>query len=278
MVDSVFDEAAQKRKSLQRIFNELPETTIVGAVGVDGPSGVKHAPETDWSLYLRMPAWREEGGPPNTSPLIISKMCSRDELTSLKANIRTESLLAFKGKLSLSNPFGDARAELISVIPDYTDPEVRAFLQHYSKPVKIIDPQFGQFSLNRRLDRFEGEAEWRGTKIRLLVGLDDEGSPESGFQTARALWADMTTWQERVDAYAVHELLDLKNDVWLGEGEDEDEVTAEKFVQLMCLESISVSSDGSFVFWHDDGDLFWGHAIQICGSLGNGLTRADIPG
>jgi hypothetical protein len=71
-------------------------------------------------------------------------------------------------------------------------------------------------------------------------------------------------------------LLNLKNDNWLDDGEDE--VTAEQFIEAMRLESIAVYPDGSFVFWHQDGDLFWGHSIQICGSLSEGLTDADIPG
>lgn len=46
----------------------------------------------------------------------------------------------------------------------------------------------------------------------------------------------------------------------------------------MTLEGISVDPDGSFDFWHNDGDLFWGHAIQISGSLVEGPTLANIPG
>ncbi len=46
----------------------------------------------------------------------------------------------------------------------------------------------------------------------------------------------------------------------------------------MSLASISVSEEGSFSFWHSDGDLFWGHSIMIAGNLTDGLTDADIPG
>jgi hypothetical protein len=46
----------------------------------------------------------------------------------------------------------------------------------------------------------------------------------------------------------------------------------------MKLTSISIGSEGTFEFWHNDGDLFYGHSIQIGGSLAKGLTRADIPG
>ena len=83
-------------------------------------------------------------------------------------------------------------------------------------------------------------------------------------------------WKENVDDFAVKKLLSLKNDVWLGE--DESPLNADQFKSRMTLQSVSIYPDGEIEFWHDDGDLFWGHSIQISGSLGEGLTDADIPG
>jgi hypothetical protein len=74
----------------------------------------------------------------------------------------------------------------------------------------------------------------------------------------------------------VQALLPLKNESWLAEGEVD--VTADQFKGRMALESITVHPDGSFEFWHNDGDLFWGHSIQISGCLSKGPTGADIPG
>jgi hypothetical protein len=44
------------------------------------------------------------------------------------------------------------------------------------------------------------------------------------------------------------------------------------------LESITVYPDDSFEFWHNDGDLFWGHSILVSGSLSEGPTDAEVPG
>ena len=46
----------------------------------------------------------------------------------------------------------------------------------------------------------------------------------------------------------------------------------------MTIESVTVYSDGEFEFWHSDGDLFWGHSIQVSGNLSDGLTDIDTPG
>ena len=72
------------------------------------------------------------------------------------------------------------------------------------------------------------------------------------------------------------ELLPLKNESWLSD--DEAELTAMDFKARMELVSITVGDNGRFEFWHDDGDLFWGHAIQIDGNLRDGLTDAGISG
>jgi hypothetical protein len=72
------------------------------------------------------------------------------------------------------------------------------------------------------------------------------------------------------------ELLSLKNEAWREEGESP--LAAADFIKRMKLESISVLTNGDIEFWHDDGDLFWGHAIEVSGNLKKGLTRAVLQG
>lgn len=72
----------------------------------------------------------------------------------------------------------------------------------------------------------------------------------------------------------------------------EKPLTAAQFLKRMKLQSVNADPDGSFAFWHDDGDLFWGHSIQVTGNLkgrpdggghagvraGGGRRRPDVPG
>ena len=44
------------------------------------------------------------------------------------------------------------------------------------------------------------------------------------------------------------------------------------------LDAIQISAGGSFEFWFNDGDLFWGHAIHVTGSLDKGPERAQMEG
>src|SRR5262249_25964407 len=98
----------------------------------------------------------------------------------------------------------------------------------------------------------------------------------AALQTAHALWQASHRWNARIRDYAAQKLLPLKNDVWLDD--EEDELTADQFQEKMTLKGITVYPDGAFEFWHDDGDLFWGHSILVSGNLTEGPTDANIPG
>jgi hypothetical protein len=112
--------------------------------------------------------------------------------------------------------------------------------------------------------------------VSLSLSAKEPADLQEALKTAHSLWKTQEAWNQRIRDFAVQELLSLKNGDWLGE--DEVEITADQFKDRMKLEAITVYPDSSFVFWHDDGNLFWGHCIQISGSLSEGPTDADIPG
>ena len=56
------------------------------------------------------------------------------------------------------------------------------------------------------------------------------------------------------------------------------EIGSTEFLNRMQLTAMTVYPDGSFEFWHDDGDIFWGHSILVSGSLAKGVTDASIAG
>ena len=77
-------------------------------------------------------------------------------------------------------------------------------------------------------------------------------------------------------SFAVERLLTLKNDSWLDD--EEDEVTAAEFSSRLRPEGVTVYQDGQFEFFYSDGDLFWGHSIQLKGNIDQGLRSAAIAG
>ena len=89
-------------------------------------------------------------------------------------------------------------------------------------------------------------------------------------------------WDRRVRSLAADKLLSLAND-WEADaaGSEEreaEEITREDFISRMELDAVQVYEDGAFDFWFNDGDLFWGHAIHVTGSLETGPEDAQMEG
>ena len=276
-MEDIFKQAAIKKEKLEKEFENLPETTIAGVVGADSAGAGKSRGDQYWSLSLSLIAWKELGGELNDSKLILSKNLIDGELKDIQDKVKKESLVQFKVKLSKESPFGWARAQLISILDTPDDAELQESLAKFKEPVEFNHPEFGTLVLDKSVDWFEGEVSWMNKPITISVSLDEEtNSPESSFNTIESLYKDASNWSKTITDFAVSELLPLKNESWLSEGGPE--LSSAEFIKAMKLESITVYPDGEFEFWHNDGDLFWGHSILISGTLTEGPNYADIPG
>jgi hypothetical protein len=171
---------------------------------------------------------------------------------------------------------GDARAEIIEILSPSSDSDLKAILSENTKEIVIRHESLGKLKFERTLEWYQGGMKWLGKRIELNVSTDEDGGHLDAAETAVSLMQDMKKWDSLVKDFAVSKLLPLKNENWLNE--DEKELSPVDFVKRMKLNSITVYPKGRFEFMHDDGDMFWGHAIQVCGSLKEGLTDADIPG
>ncbi|HEX8479116.1 MAG TPA: DUF2262 domain-containing protein [Telluria sp.] len=276
---SFFDDAIQKRKQLQALYVTLPTVTLTGVVGPGGASGGRIPPEAQWSLNADLMAWRVGNGSIRETPLIVSKSVSDDELHVLQRAIQPDSIISFEAKLCESSPFGDARAELVQLLDAQAgaiDPVLERILANSIAPVEISDPVFGRLILNRRVGWFEGQVKWLGKTIDVALSAEGENDIRAAIQSAHAFLDSMLEWSQKINNLAVAELLDLKNECWLDEGEQD--ISKAEFLERMQPASFTVYPDGSFEFWHDDGELFWGHSILISGSLFNGVGNASIAG
>src|ERR1700722_6846217 len=117
-----------------------------------------------------------------------------------------------------------------------------------------------------------------GVPRSLAMGVPS--SAWAGALSQRSMYSNIhglsVCFRTRVKDYAALRLLALRNDAWSDEGEPPLE--SDEFKDRMRLESITVHPDGDFEYWYNDGDLFWGHAIHVSGSLAAGPTGADTPG
>jgi hypothetical protein len=267
-------EHRKRERTLARRLGRAPLTEITGIVDAGGPGGGKSQGEKLYTFTLELVAWRAGDGEIRREKLDVRKPITERELDRLMAKIQPDSMIRFKGRLLDDSGDGTPAAwleRILSTRPN--DAELAAVAKRLQAPTVYQDSVFGKVKLDRRFDSYEASAKWNGKKIKFSIGA---GKLDKNLEIAHAVWKDQAKWKERVDGYAVKKLLSLKNGGWLEDGEKP--LTAEQFKKRMKLESISFYDGGSFAFWHDDGELFWGHSIQVSADLKRGPYDADIPG
>jgi hypothetical protein len=274
------DSFAEARALESRLLAQLRASPIVDVAGVVAPSGVagvrSHGDEF-WTVVFGFLAWRVEKEELQTQQLAIRRHVVEEEIDRFRELLVPYSVMRIRARVVADSVFGSAQALLEFVVgPDSSDAVLNDQAVRLQEPVEFDDPVFGTFTLNRRYDWFTADTVWDGDVVSLNLMAEKPTDHQAALKVAHALWDAENSWSARIRDYAVCKLLPLKNDNWLDE--DETEITADQFNERMSLESVTVYPDGEFEFWHEDGDLFWGHSILIKGSLLEGPTEAGLHG
>ena len=85
----------------------------------------------------------------------------------------------------------------------------------------LEDRQFGKLTLDRSVNWYTAKTKWNSAVIALILTVDESGEIDGALAVARALWKDQKRWAKQIEDFAVKELLPLKNESWLDEGEVE---------------------------------------------------------
>lgn len=272
--DSFFCDAELRMNKLWQQFASAPEVFVTGVVSPFGPGRGSDGQSSEWTLTFSFVAWRPNGNGIQDVELSIRQRMTHDELTSTMNRIEPYQILRVRIRLVVKSALGTPQAQLVEVVGPVEDSELQVMATKLREPVTINDDRFGTLTLDRRLDRFDGVTTWNGTSVRLTIAANGETVNSESLSFARKLFEEESNWAERINDYAVRM---LHGQTWLEE-EDEIELSREEFLNRMKLTDIGVSSDGHFDFWHDDGELFWGHSIVVYGDFDNGPTSIDTPG
>ena len=257
----------------------LPEEfSILAVTGAGGFGGSRPQENGPWLAVLELTAWKEEDSdqPAYREKTQLVALADDKLMEYLRRRVRGDSVFQI-----MVRPSEDGKQFLMTELPQpEIDPEMKAILEEQKKPVSIWVPELGTFTLNRLVNWFEAEVEWLGQPARL--DIDREEDWDACVEQAKALMADQKGWDEKVRAFAAQELLSQANDWAQDAAESEDgepeEITREQFMERMELDAVQISADGRFEFWFNDGDLFWGHAIHVTGSLDQGPEMAQMEG
>lgn len=256
----------------------LPEEfSILAVTGAGGFGGSRPQENGPWLAVLELTAWKEEDSeePAHREKKLVA--LADDKLMEyLRRRVRGDSVFQI-----MVRPSEDGKQFLMTELPQpEIDPEMKAILEEQKKPVSIWVPELGTFTLNRLVNWFEAEVEWLGQPARL--DIDREEDWDACVEKAKALMADQKGWDEKVRSFAADQLLEQAND-WAqdaagNEDGEPEEITREQFMERLELDAVQISADGRFEFWFNDGDLFWGHAIHVTGSLDQGPEMAQMEG
>ncbi len=275
-MDNILDDLINREQKLLDELSASPVVEITGLVNISGVGASKVGKQTLWSMTFNFDVWRIGNGEMEKHLIIRRKVTDR-ELKKYQKKIKADSIIKIRGRVLKDNIFNNAQALIEKHLKSNIDDiEIKNYLMEIRKPVIYEDDLLGTFNYDRRLKWFKNSILWVNKKIDVSLSIEKMEDLDSVIKTLHILYNDQTNWNNKVVDYATSDLLPLKNDCWLEE--DEVEITEEQFKERMELESITVFNDGSFEFWHSDGDLFWGHSIVIYGNIIDGPTDADIPG
>ncbi len=131
------------------------------------------------------------------------------------------------------------------------------------QPIKKItkkslkDSFFGQLSLDKDLDSFITEHLFKDRKIELSFSNTTAEQMTSNLRRTEVL---LTQLQE-IEEAMIEEMLSLKNENWLDEGEAE--LTKSAFQKEVSIYGINIYEEGDTEIYYKANDLFWGHEIQV---------------
>ncbi|HTE42068.1 MAG TPA: DUF2262 domain-containing protein [Steroidobacteraceae bacterium] len=250
---------------------------IVGVVTAMGPGGVRHGND-GWMIVFHLSPWRADDDVVQKSELRITKAMSEKDIE--KMNKKIDGMAVITLTAHDFTPFHSGQSATLDEVLDFNhdDAEMRAAAAQLRVPVKVHHHTLGELKLDRSVNWFSVDLLYGGAIVTLSVDSVDDAPSPSQLVSAEAIWKDIHSFDARAKEFASGELLALKNELWLEEEQEVTEVTDKEFRNRMTLKWISISDDEEFSFSYSDGELFWGHAIDITGTVKNGFSDADVSG
>jgi hypothetical protein len=142
----------------------------------------------------------------------------------------------------------------------------------------INHPILGLLRYSDECDCYVGQVKFQNLSIDISVETDEDGVIEPVLEKISHFIDRLENYAEAAKNYAADRLLELKNNTWLDLDNNEQPLTSSKFTASMLLDAIFISWDGSVSFYHQDGNLFWGHWILVEMDVSTQFLHAEIAG
>ncbi len=153
------------------------------------------------------------------------------------------------------------------------------YKEYLSKPVEIDTP-YGKFVLDRSMSWFEGEIEVGGSEFTAFLETDEDNgeTAELALKVFLKTAENFEDFDRKNKEFAADNLLNLAHE-WQESDEGENEpLTREQFIEAIGVSEWTVTPYGNMTLYYYDGDIFWGHAIEINIDEDGTIEDADIAG
>lgn len=254
-----------------RPFDPMP-TTLLGVVSPAVQGGFDEA-ERGYAIHgFSLAAWRTpDEDTLHQSPMHIWRTASLD--ANFLADIPAYSLLQITGYKSQDHPrLIMTSGSILRIAPADL---LRAQAQ-LRTPAYLETEAFGNFVLDPTINWYEKTLDWGDTPIQVMLEPNAQEEVTDHLSTLTTLLQDRETWEQRIRRQITNDLLDLKNNTWLRDGEAP--LNEETFSRSFRLYALIIREGGVFTFWFYDQGLFWGHDVRVWGNLQAGPQGASMSG
>ena len=249
---------------------QAEEWDIVAVTGGSGLRKSREEGETLWTVRLPLTAWMdEEDGIVKAEPAQMVILADERLYDYLRHCIPRDFIIKCRVRPAKEGSL----FQMVSMPEPGFDPELKAILNEQVKPVTFEDEVLGEFTFNREMGWFAANVDWLGGQPLLTV--DSGEDREQALACARSLVDQQQSWDGRVRAFAADALLEQANE---GLEEDAQTITREDFLERMELSSVQVYADGTFEFWFEDDERFWGRSVHVSGTVNDGPKPARMEG
>ena len=188
---------------------------------------------------------------------LLSEKDEKIEATLKQFNKALQNIWSNFTMEELSNAFRQAPAVILDEI------------KKEGMPKTVTIKNFGKFIYNKKLNAYKLFKE----EIEYYFSADNKEE----LKKVKNIFSniELTQFIEKAKDYTTDKLLKLKNDLWLEE--DEKKITKKDFKNRMKFTSLYVFSE-SANFYFDDGNLFWGHTIEVTINQNLEFIDANIVG
>jgi hypothetical protein len=234
---------------------------IIGVVNESDVGGVQAEGQSDYTIVLFLCPWRTEGGPIQTSTLRVEQSATRSQMTATMRRIKPLNTVALGGVQKKKKVLGKPCVATTEIVKAPPQKDLQAASAALRKPVNFKDSVFGTLTFDRSLNWYTGSAKWMGRRVRVYIHAEDEAALTVALADAHKVWKSQEKWDALCRDRAVKDMLPIKLDDWLEEGEKP--VTAAQFLRRIKPASCAFHTDGDWDLSFNDGELFFGHDITV---------------